>query len=245
MSRYHRLRVTRLTIILVGVAGLLVIFLVVVPRALRSLADLFHSDWQQYGNIGQAYGGISEIFGILALVGVVASLIYQVRDSHSSRLAAQRAVHNHLLQLSLDDPVLYECWGRMTAGVNEDRQFVYCNMIISFWNTEYNLGYFSEPQLRMAARNIFKGEPARRYWALAGPGRTHVSNEISSRIFASIIDEEYTRALELEPGKKIAPATRPEIAHGSIPWRSIAFGATSVLILLRVLSRVGRKRSRP
>lgn len=75
------------------------------PLALAGIAH-FRSDWLQLSNIGQMYGAISVILSALALGGILASLLYQARDSRNSHEQITRTFQFELIKLELEDPSL-------------------------------------------------------------------------------------------------------------------------------------------
>jgi hypothetical protein len=87
-------------------------FLAGTPFLLLAVGNVRPNDWTQFSNEGQAYGGIAAVLGMLALVGVGASLILQARDAANNRELTQRTIHAELLSKGLEDPALLACWGR-------------------------------------------------------------------------------------------------------------------------------------
>src|SRR5215472_5806684 len=81
-------------------------FIIGTPFVLLAIGHIHPSDWLQFSNEGQAYGGIAAVFGMLALVGVVTSLVLQSRESAANRESAQRSIHKDLIFRALDDPEL-------------------------------------------------------------------------------------------------------------------------------------------
>jgi uncharacterized membrane protein len=95
-----------ITIILLAIVGLVILS----PLALAGIAH-FRSDWIQLSNIGQTYGAISAILSALALGGILASLLYQARDSRIAHEQMIRTFQFELIKLELDDPSLAAAMG--------------------------------------------------------------------------------------------------------------------------------------
>lgn len=169
-------------------------FLVGAPFVLLALSNVNRSDWTQLSNVGQAYGGVAAMFGMLALIGVAASLVLQARESVANRELAQRTTHSDLLSKALDDPALRACWGPSFHGNDEqDRQHLYSNMIVSFWRSMFEIGKITEDQLGALSAQMFADAAGRRYWSIAGPHqRRHYITERDKR-FVQILDKQYAR----------------------------------------------------
>ena len=89
-----------------------VAFGVATPYAFLLVGRIHPNDWGQFSNEGQAYGGIAAVIGMLAIAGVVASLILQSRESAANRVLANRTFQADLVFKALEEPELIECWGR-------------------------------------------------------------------------------------------------------------------------------------
>jgi hypothetical protein len=146
-------------------------FLAGTPFLLLVVGHVRPNDWAQFSNEGQAYGGIAAVLGMLALVGVGASLILQARDAATNRELTQRTIHAELLSKGLEDPALLACWGPSLHGdLDHDRQHIYTNMIVQFWRSMFEIGKITETQLHGLSAQMFAGAPGRKYWSIAGPG---------------------------------------------------------------------------
>lgn len=82
---------------------------------LRSrLGNLPHSTGctgRSLGDIGQTYGAASALLTGLALIGVVGSMVFQVRAIRVSQEQVTREQHAHLVEMALMDPVYQRAWG--------------------------------------------------------------------------------------------------------------------------------------
>ena len=104
----------------------------------------------------------------MALIGVVASLLFQAREVRLAKEQAIRTFHHELIRMQLDDPLYMAALGApwdMPIPPEHDqiREFLYIHMWVSFWQTFYVMGMMPEDQLRRACeRELFYGEPGRR-----------------------------------------------------------------------------------
>jgi ABC-type multidrug transport system fused ATPase/permease subunit len=163
---------TRTVLILVVLLLVLVSVGLVVasPWALRALdrnGDAIN--WNRLSEIGATYGAVSAIIVAIALLGVVAALVIQSREAKAARKNAQRAHHVDLLRLAMDDPSYMECWGPyLTESFDTERQYTYVNLIVTQWNSEYEIGEMTDVLLRATAVSVFASSPGRQYWATSG-----------------------------------------------------------------------------
>ncbi|NGN66324.1 hypothetical protein G5C51_20785 [Streptomyces sp. A7024] len=141
------------------------VFVFVVPYMLLLIGGLRKGDWQHFSNVAGAYGGVASVFGMLTLVGVIASLALQVRDSRANLELIHRSLHTELLNAAMDDPALRACWGPTSLGSDvEARQHIYITKIVTFWSSAFTMGKMSEDELRGNFSELVRGEPGRRYW---------------------------------------------------------------------------------
>ena len=201
-----RSRETRSTAPLYG--RLLVISLVcisVLAVAVSPIAlDLFGGNansWARRGDIGQTYGAAAALLSVLALGGVAVSLVLQSRESKANREHASRLIHTDLLKMAMDDRAYLECWGPYSSATDPvaQRQAMYVNLILSYWESRWELGQLSETHLRAAAAHMFRATPGRDFWADARALRTSTSESRRARRFHQILDEEYLTALTPGP----------------------------------------------
>lgn len=233
-------------------ATILVLALVILsPFALRGLAHLPGMNWARLSNIGQTYGGVSALLTALALVGVVLSLLYQVRDVNIAREEARRAFHNDLLRMELDDPKYMEAlgppWGMQIAtDFDSLRQFNFVHMWVAFWQGRYLLNEMSETEVRTAsALELFNSAAGRSYWSASRANRMKISSGRNLE-FVNILDQEYNKALAEGPPKGVTfpqageDVTQPSSAMSKLtnPGALLCVTAGIVMGLL-----INRKRS--
>lgn len=187
-------------LLLISLVSISVIVVATSPLAL----DLFGGSadsWARRGDIGQTYGAAAALLSVLALAGVAASLVLQARESKANREHASRLIHTDLLKMAMDDPAYLECWGPYSSATDPlaRRQAMYVNLILSYWESRYELGQLTEAHLREAASHMFGASPGREFWADARALRTDTSESRRARRFHHILDEEYLRALAPGP----------------------------------------------
>ncbi|MGI8333669.1 DUF6082 family protein [Actinomadura scrupuli] len=184
-----------------------VILVAVSPLAL-DLFDGSSGSWTRRGDIGQTYGAAAALLSVFALAGVAASLVLQARESKANREQSSRLIHTDLLKMAMDDPAYLECWGPYSSATDPvgQRQAMYVNLILSYWESRYELGQLTELHLREAAAHMFQAPPGRQFWTDTRTLRTDTSESRKARRFHQILDEEYLKAIA--PGPSPAPRTR-------------------------------------
>lgn len=207
------------------------------PYALRGIARLPGMNWVSLSNIGQTYGGISALLATLALVGVVLSVLYQVRDVDIAREQSRRTFHNELLRMELEDPIYMEAlgapWGMQIATDYDSlRQYNFIHMWVSYWQSRYFLGEMPETELRaIATLELFNSRAGRDYWSASRVTRMKVENG-RNRKFAEILDDEYNKAITKgEPGGvSLKRGANTAVEHSSrkikLTQKSIILGVT-------------------
>lgn len=170
------------------------------------------SSWTRRADIGQTYGAAAALLAVLALAGVAISLVLQARETKVNREHASRQVHTELIRMALDDPAYVECWGPYVDQENpvSTRQHGYVNLILSYWESRFELGTFTEQHLRSGAREMFSSPPGRRFWSTTRIGRSQIHETRRQRRFHEIVDGEYLRAVERTPVLRERPMSRPE-----------------------------------
>jgi hypothetical protein len=211
----HRRRRTARRLFLAAAALLATAaFLIGTPFLLLAIGHVRPNDWTRFSNEGQAYGGIAAVIGMLALLGVAASLVLQSRDGAANRELAQRTIQGDLLSRALDDRELLACWGPSRHGDDQqDRQHIYTNLIVSFWRSMFEIGKITEDQLRVLSARMFAGAPGRRYWTIAGPHQESHYVTDRDRKFVQILDQEHAKATV---STHTAESPKPEGAQSTL-----------------------------
>jgi hypothetical protein len=236
ISNQRHQHVIRRTLLAAAVLLAATGFILAVPFLLLAIGHIRHTDWTQFSSEAQTYGGIAAVFGMLALVGVAASLVLQSRETAANRELTQRTIHSDLLSRALDDPELHACWGPSLHGdVEHDRQHLYTNMIVQFWRSMFEMGKITPYQLGALSARMFTGAPGRRYWSIAGPfQKSHYLTDLD-RKFVEILDEEHAKAKVKTP---VAGRLKPTaLSQTSIGDRSTIVTLTLGIVGGVVLSR--------
>ena len=182
------------------------------PLALAEIAH-FRNDWTQLSNIGQTYGAISAVLSALALGGVIASLLYQARDSRIAHEQMGRTFQFDLIKLELEDPNLMAAAGApwstdLPTDFDSLRQFLYIQMWVSYMAVSYVTGEASESVIRqVAALELFHGRAGRAYWAAVGK-RQIVNSKGRRNRFFHLLDDEYNKVIAR--GAPVAPPIKIE-----------------------------------
>jgi len=233
--------------VLWGAAALLAVvaFAVATPYVLLAIGWIRPGDWAKFSNEGQAYGGVAAVIGMLAVAGVVASLILQVRESAAAHVQMERTFHAELLSRSFDDPELIECWGIPAGDTVQLKQLGYVNMIVSYWFAMFQIGTRTEPELHRLAAEIFRGAPAREYWPdarstwLSPPSRKHI-------LFVGIMDEEYRSAIARGPVARWPKREIPEPQGNANQMliSSLVVGSVCGAVIASAVGTIFRRRFR-
>jgi hypothetical protein len=154
----------------------------------------------QLSNIGQTYGAVSAILSSLALGGILASLLYQARDTRNAREQTARTLQLELIRMELNDPSLMTAMGApwdvdIPSESASIREFLYVQLWVSVWGGNYDIGELPESAVRhFAAHELFRGRAGRTYWAAVG--QLQIANSKGRRNhFFRLLDEEYKKAI--------------------------------------------------
>jgi hypothetical protein len=169
------------------------------PLALAGISH-FRDDWLQLSNIGQTYGAVSAILSALALGGIIASLLYQARDSRNAHEQRTRTFQFELIKLELEDPSLMVAtgapWGvDIPSDTASLREFLYVQMWVSYLAGSYATGEISASTARqLAGLELFHGKAGRTYWAAVG-ARQIANSKGRYNQFYRLLDDEYRKAI--------------------------------------------------
>jgi uncharacterized membrane protein len=173
------------------------------PLGLAGIAH-FRGDWAQLSNIGQTYGAVSAVLSALALGGILASLLYQARDSRNSHEQMTRTFQFELVKMELEDPSLIAAtgapWGvDIPCDAASLREFLYVQLWVS-----YMAGIFATRELsastarQWATLELFHGMAGRTYWAAVG-ARQIANSKGRYNQFFRLLDDEYKKAISSRP----------------------------------------------
>lgn len=188
-----------LSIILLGILSLILLS----PFLLGEIENIRKENWQQLGNIGQAYDAPSAILGGIALLGVVASLIVQTRQARTERIQIVRERHMELLKMTIEDPHTYGPIVGRDPGLNVDsfRRFLFTTMWINYARMGYQMDVLTEKTLKSDLfQGLFSSDAGRSWWSDAREiWLDSPVPERRARKFAEMMESEYQKALASGP----------------------------------------------
>ncbi|MFC7266729.1 DUF6082 family protein [Streptomyces lutosisoli] len=152
----------------------------------------------------QAYERLSVFFSAVAMLGVVASLAYQARQTSITNMAVQRASHRELVLFALQHPELMLALEPLPEPVTKEqaRQMAFSNLFLSNWWDDFVLRRITVDGLRVLLRRHFRSALARQYWEMAGAYWRHDAEVSSDRRlgrFVDLVDEQYAVAIASGP----------------------------------------------
>jgi hypothetical protein len=230
--------------------------------ALNVFPDNETQEWERRSLIGQTYGAASAILSVLAIGGIAVSLFLQNRETKAAREQALRALHVDLIKTALDDPQLLSCWGPFSGSVKvaDRRKHMYTNLMVSHWQMMWEVNGLNEKHLRVLAQELFAGENGRQFWSLMGAIRTDVEGGRRTKLFHTIVNEEYERARlagppvqSQEPLDSADTAAVPVSGHRTVTVAAAlgvgaVLGACAAVVLRRrrhmVVARIRSRRPR-
>lgn len=204
-----------------------------------------HTEWERLSFIGQTYGAVSALIAVLALAGVVLTLIYQARETRRAIEETRRQGMTELLRMAMDDVDLDACWGPVPpdADRRERKQRLYTNMIIGQWASAYDTGALPEERLRVVAAEMFQGEAGHTFWTEARKAASMTEGTRRERRFVQILDEVYRETVPPHLAADSATA-RVSPARNRWPATLLTVGATVTALASGVLVW-WRHRNRP
>lgn len=97
------------------------------PLLMVAIADA-RLPWQRLADVGEAFGGVSALISAIALSGVVASLLFQQRQTRQQIADIDGQHHVELLKLAIDNPELIEVLDSEVARGPHARHEIYANL---------------------------------------------------------------------------------------------------------------------
>lgn len=209
-------RWTRIWLLVSSVlVGLVVLVLVLgSPLALSVLDETGDHDWRRLSEIGQTYGAVSVLLSAMTLGGIAVSLVLQSRSARLDLEQGPHVIHMDLLKMALEDPDLMACWGGVEtdkARMPNRRQYLYMNMIVSFWEMTLEVGNKREAQLKVAADGLFSGPLGRAFWQENRLVRE--ADTKPKRQLHHLLDERLEVAMRREMNKLAVPAESEAAGH--------------------------------
>jgi hypothetical protein len=210
--RRRRRRVVARTVTSVTVLAILS-FVVFSPLILRIIANIPNFNWGKLSSIGQTYGAVSAILAALALIGVSASVLLQLRETRFNRLEAGRARHYELIRLAMENPAYFNIFASSAwppdSGIETQRSIAYINLYLQFQQMLWEFSDISETDVQSTARDLFRTSLGREYWQRYGSVRLLNDNTRREREFDQTLDLIYKQEIASGPPERIAPSLEP------------------------------------
>ncbi|WP_345357105.1 DUF6082 family protein [Actinoallomurus liliacearum] len=193
----------------------------------------------QLANIGQAYEGAISLLTIFTLLGVVISVVLQVKEVKANRMQNLRSMHLGLMQIALSDPIYGRTWTASGAATSKERlqEVQFINIVFWFLMLQWELGEMTESRLRETfSKEMFPNAASREYWEHAGEIVTKGAETRKQMRFYAIVEQEYRKAVtqgkaSVPSATQIAEARRRKIRRNTTVGL-VAFGAPIVSLVL-------------
>lgn len=172
--------------------------------AWQALTDHVEGDeLQRLSDAGQAFGTVSAILSAIALMGIAASLYFQMQQTRAAQIAAARGMRVQLLQFAIESPQFLRVWGADTSkSVQHMQESAYISMVLAYNKTSYMLGLLTDYELREYCRLIFAQPSFRDFWK--GARLVYLNDHFrDSRRFARIVDDVYHATLDQQPSLRM------------------------------------------
>ncbi|WP_405844132.1 DUF6082 family protein [Streptomyces sp. NBC_01518] len=160
-------------------------------------------DWNQLSAISQTYSAVAIPISGAALLGVIYSIGYQIRQQRGDRENAFRSAQRDLLQRAIDDALFMVCWAPPEVPVTwkRHRQHVYINTILTSWHAEFRTGQLNATHVVFTATLSMRGEVFREFWTVYRLQWREAAHSLgaASIIFVDCIDKAYEQAQESGP----------------------------------------------
>jgi uncharacterized protein DUF6082 len=200
MLRTHR-RVTLVALSSLFVAGAMILVLIS-PLGIYELVAVQHTDWERLSYVGQTYGAVSALLDAAALVGVVVSVLLQVRETALSRVQAGRSRHFELIQMAMQDPLLMQAFHSLSDSAEANRLNAYVSLLIQNLQMLWDSRDIEEDELRSNLADLLVTDAGRRYWQQFGHVRMSLfTDRRRQQEFVQIIDE-----VSRTPGRAVGAA---------------------------------------
>jgi hypothetical protein len=173
--------------------------LIISPLALSFAASHQKRNWADVGNIGQAYGAVSAVMSAGAMIGVVISLQFQVRENRLQHIQCMRTGQIELMKLLIDDPTLFPISTTARALTSDSRrlrpkewrQGIFTNLIFKHLEMAYTTKYISEESVRTTVSEYFENPVVLKWWIRAREAYHRDAMSAPKRRFFQIVDYEH------------------------------------------------------
>ena len=184
-----RRRVVVVIASLLCIAGAMILVLIS-PLGLLDLVAVHPINWERLSFVGQTYGAVSALLDAAALVGVVLSVMFQVRESALSRVQAGRSRHFELIQMAMQDPLLMQAFHSLSDSDEANRLNAYVSLLIQNLQMLWDSHDIEEDELRANLSDLLVTEAGRRYWQQFGHVRMALfTDRRRQQEFVQIIDD--------------------------------------------------------
>jgi len=142
---------------------------------------------QKIGSLGQTFESVNAVFSGLGFIALVITfrlqhaelrlqrqeLAYQREAMNKTQVQLRRSAkadirtcHVELMRLSMDDPDLAAVWPEFQAGLSTSvtKQFTYANLIVQHQRMMFDLGFFTEEDIRAYFHYLFTSAVMRGFW---------------------------------------------------------------------------------
>ncbi|MFF0595645.1 DUF6082 family protein [Streptomyces antibioticus] len=156
--------------------------------------------------VGDYFGGVSALFSGLALILLIATLLFQKRELRMQRedlilqrqeLTASReelrrsaeadlrGLHVQLTQMAMAEPALAEVWNDVPADSPQElRQSLFANLTFSHYVLVYSWGGVTEGELLRYANSLLRSPAFQRYWEATRPSKVNLPpDSAEARVF--------------------------------------------------------------
>ncbi|WP_203707205.1 DUF6082 family protein [Asanoa iriomotensis] len=178
------------------------------PYALSRLNSWVPEDeLARMANVGEAYGGPSALLAGIAMIGVTAALVFQIRQYKTGQAIEIRKMQIELMRMVIDDPSLRPSSPNY-PGLDPDarNRAIYSNLMFKYLELTYEIGYSSRESLEIELAEQFRIYEIGQVWRKARRQFEASASNRGQREFVKIVD----RALAASSAERvITPAATP------------------------------------
>ena len=191
---------TALRVLVTGVLAVVVgtVLFAVLPYLLARLNSWIASDeLARMADVGEAYGGPSALMAGIAMIGVTAALVFQIRQFKTSQAIEVRKMQIELMRMLVEDPTLRPI-SPTYQGVDTERRrrAIYSNLMFKFLELGFEIGYVSRESLEIELAGQFRIEEIGQMWRKARRQYAASASNAGQREFVAIVDRALAEASE-------------------------------------------------
>jgi Family of unknown function (DUF6082) len=200
-------------------AALGVALFAVLPYWLARLNSWIGADeLARMANVGEAYGAPSALLAGVAMIGVTAALVFQIRQFKTGQAIEMRKMQIDLMRMVMDDPAL-----RPTSpnypdlSTEERRRAIYSNLMFKYLELGYEIGYVSRESLELELSEQFRIDEIGEMWRKARRQFAASASNRGQRDFVDIADRSLAAA---SAGAPVAALVPGDASDGrDVRWR--------------------------